>query len=252
MWFLIVSISDLCPLTYIDQTQQSTNSFQHNFNRQNEQHPFQPDGDNEDNLNRGPLCFRCCQYGHFHQEYGVRMDHSRKFKLDQVYGQGLSIGKEKNQCPKVLNMVGSSNECDIMIEGIKCKALFDTRSCFSTLSQSFCDSHFKHIPLHPVEAILKLECADGSSMPYSGNVTLEIISAGIPSDNIQERIFLVVPEMDYNKTEPLIIGTNIPDELLLHCKSKIGENFLQNAALHTSWYLEFRSIVFRERGLRRN
>ena len=42
------------------------------------------------------------------------------------------------------------------------------------------------------------------------------------------------------------------DELLLHCKSKIGENFLQNAALHTSWYLAFRSIVIRERELRRN
>ena len=149
-------------------------------------------------------------------------------------------------------MVGSSNECDIMIEGIECKALLDTGSCVSTLSQSFYDSHFKHIPLHPVEDILKLECADGSSMPYSGYVTLEITSAGIPSDNIQECIFLVVPETDYNKTVPVLIGTNILDELLLHCKSKIGENFLQNAALHTSWYLAFRSIFIRERELRRN
>ena len=56
------------------------------------------------------------------------------FKLGQVYGQGLSIGKEKNQCPKVSKMVVSSNECDIMIEGIECKALLDTGSCVSTLS----------------------------------------------------------------------------------------------------------------------
>ena len=64
-------------------------------------------------------------------------------------------------------------------------------------------------------------------------ITLEITSAVIPSDNIQECIFLVVPETDYNKTAPLFIGTNILDELLLQCKSKIGENILQNAALHT-------------------
>ena len=42
-------------------------------------------------------------------------------------------------------MVGSSNECDIMIEDIECKALLDTGSCVSTLSHSFYDSHFKHI-----------------------------------------------------------------------------------------------------------
>ena len=53
-------------------------------------------------------------------------------------------------------------------------------------------------------------------MPYSDYVTLEITSTGIPSDNIQECIFLVVPETDYNKTVPVLIGKNILDELLLH------------------------------------
>ena len=53
-----------------------------------------------------------------------------------------------------------------MIGGIECKALVDTGSCVITLSQSFYDRFFKHIPLHPVEEILKLECANGSSMPY--------------------------------------------------------------------------------------
>ena len=31
----------------------------------------------EENFNRGPLCFRCKQYGHYQWECGVRMDHSR-------------------------------------------------------------------------------------------------------------------------------------------------------------------------------
>lgn len=33
----------------------------------------------EDNFNRGPLCFRCRQYGHFQWDCPVRMDHSRKY-----------------------------------------------------------------------------------------------------------------------------------------------------------------------------
>lgn len=35
--------------------------------------------ENDDNFNRGPLCFRCRQYGHFQWNCPVRMDHSRKY-----------------------------------------------------------------------------------------------------------------------------------------------------------------------------
>ena len=36
--------------------------------------------------------FPLSSYGHYQWEYGVRMDHSRKYlNLGQVYGQGLSI-----------------------------------------------------------------------------------------------------------------------------------------------------------------
>ena len=50
-----------------------------NFNSQDEEHPSQREGDNEDNLNKSPFCFHCHQYGHFQWECGVRMDHSRKY-----------------------------------------------------------------------------------------------------------------------------------------------------------------------------
>ena len=36
------------------------------------------DDNYEDVFNRGPLCFRCRDYGHYQWECGVRMDHSRK------------------------------------------------------------------------------------------------------------------------------------------------------------------------------
>ncbi|MCG8048820.1 MAG: DDE-type integrase/transposase/recombinase, partial [Candidatus Thiodiazotropha taylori] len=100
--------------------------------------------------------------------------------------------------------------------------------------------------------ILKLECADGNSMPYSGYIQVQLSSGGIPSDHIQDCLFLVVPDTDYNKTVPLIIGTNVLEVLLHHCKSELGENFLQNSALHTCWYLAFRCLVIRERELKKN
>ena len=173
------------------------------------------------------------------------------FKLGQVYGRGLSIGM-RNQRPKVSNIIGSSNESDIIIEGIETKALLDTGSCVSILCQSFYDKHLKHLPLHPVEDILRLECADGSFMHYTGYIQVQILTSGIPSEHIQDCIFLIVPDTDYSKNVPLLICTNILDELLLHCKSELGENFLQNSALHTSWYLAFRCMVVRQRELKRS
>ena len=50
----------------------------------------------------------------------------------------------------------------------------------------------------------------------------------------------------------MLIGTNILNQLLLHCKSELGEQFLKNSALHTSWYLAFRCLVVRQRELKRN
>ena len=50
-------------------------------------------------------------------------------------------------------------------------------------------------------------------MPCSGYVTVEITSVGIPGgDNIQECIFVVVPESEYNNN-PLPNGTYILNEL---------------------------------------
>ena len=69
-------------------------SFQHNFNRHNEQHPSQTDGDDEDYLNRGPFCFCCCQYGHFQlyvmSEWTIAGDYSTRsvLWLGTVYRQG--------------------------------------------------------------------------------------------------------------------------------------------------------------------
>ena len=89
-------------------------------------------------------------------------------------------------------------------------------------------------------------------MPYLGYIQAKVTAVGIPYEYAQDCIFLVVPDTDYNLSVPLLIGTNILAEFLTQCKGKLGEIFLQNSALHTSWYLALRCLIIRERELRKS
>ena len=71
------------------------------------------------------------------------------------------------------------------------------------------------------------------------------IDKGVPDGETHACILLVVPDTDYNKTVPILLETNVLSEFLDKCKGKIGVNFLQKAALHTSWYLAFRCLSVR-------
>ncbi|MCG8035390.1 MAG: DDE-type integrase/transposase/recombinase [Candidatus Thiodiazotropha taylori] len=89
-------------------------------------------------------------------------------------------------------------------------------------------------------------------MPYYGYIEVDIKANGIPSDHVQTSILLVVPDTDCNIDIPLLLGTNVLSEFLSNCRKTLGENFLQNAALYTPWFLAFRCITVRQRELRRN
>ena len=127
--------------------------------------------------------------------------------------------------------MGSNNGVEITIEGIETKALLDTGSFITTISESYYEKHFQHIPLLPLDDIFKLECADGNFMPYTGYMQAQISSVGIPSGHVQDCIFLVVPETDYNKNIPMLIGPNVLSEFLSHCKNKLREIFFPKFSL---------------------
>lgn len=89
-------------------------------------------------------------------------------------------------------------------------------------------------------------------MLYTGYMQAQISSVGIPSGHVQDCIFLVVPDTDYNKNIPLLIGTNVLSEFLSHCKNKLGENFLQVQPSIQFLYLAFRCMVIKERELKKS
>ena len=89
-------------------------------------------------------------------------------------------------------------------------------------------------------------------MPYFGYIQADLQSVDFITDYVQSCILLVVPDTDYNTNIPVLLGNNVLLEFLNNCKENLGVNFLQNADLHTPWYLAFRRMVVREKELKKN
>lgn len=137
------------------------------------------------------------------------------------------------------DLVGQTNEAEICIEGIPSTALIDTGSCVSTVNVEFYNNTLKHLELRPVLEILNIECADGNTLPYLGYIEATLNTNGIPNQKDLTCLLLVVPETPYNSKTPILLGTNIIQELMTSCKENFGHLFLQKASLHTPWYLAF-------------
>ena len=96
------------------------------------------------------------------------------FKLTSAYGQGCSVSYS-SQCQKVSgNVIGNANEAQVSINGIEITSLLDIGSCVSTVSKCFYDKHLSHLELLPLKGILKLECADGLTLPYFGYIQADL------------------------------------------------------------------------------
>ena len=120
---------------------------------------------------------------------------------------------EKN-CPNKTGnlynrMIGSSNEADVEINGYICKALLDSGSMISTISESVLGK------LCPVPEVLSLKTfllsvsvASGEKLPYSGYVEVEL---KVPFEDGKSFPvpLLVVPTTEYHSKVPVVVGTNI-------------------------------------------
>ena len=140
------------------------------------------------------------------------------------------------------NLCGKATETEVL----------DTGSCVSSIGKSFYDQKLNHLPLLPVTDILKIECADGKRLPYLGYIKAALSSPGIPQCQELFCLLLVVPDTDYNRRVPVLIGTNILNEIVKDCKTQHGEQYLQKANLQTAWYLSIRCMSVRQKELRRN
>ena len=148
-------------------------------------------------------------------------------------------------------LVGQSCEVEVKINDISAHALIDTGSTVSTMSLKFYKEHLEHVPLQDISEHFNLKCANGSDLPFMGYVEVELESPGLPCSTSQRSLFLIVGYTDYQDRVPILIGTNILKTLKDNVMTEHGIRYLQNAALHTPWYLSFRCMNQMEKELAR-
>ena len=150
------------------------------------------------------------------------------------------------------DVVGQSNEASIQVEGVKTIALLDTGSSVSTVSDTFHRSFLGHLQIKPLDHFLKVECADGQSLPYSGYIETSIVAQDLDADKEHPCIMLVVPDTRFNSKVPILLGTNVLQNLMETCQEQHGTRFLQTSCHQTSWFITFRCLSLREKRLVRN
>ena len=183
--------------------------------------------------------------------YAMAMPHtngSLSFQLDNTYIKRQMIGQQSKRLNITNDMVGTTTESPATIEGVNTTTLIDTGSCVSTISRQFYQSHLNHLELQKCEDILNIECANGDKLPYDGFFEASFTVQGLPVKR-QHAIFLIVPNSAYNQKVPILLGTNILQELMKTCKDTCGERYLLNSSLSTPWYIAFSCLNVRERNL---
>ena len=135
-------------------------------------------------------------------------------------------------------MVGKGNVGDILIDGVTAKALIDTGSQISTISEAF----LKHLKPEPKirdldELDLEVKCADGSPLQYIGYVAVHVSSLFVEESQDEDHFYplLVVPATEYNKSVPIIAGTNII--------ARLKQRTLGAVDVPNAWDLAFSSLT---------
>ena len=111
--------------------------------------------------------------------------------------------------PFLNRLIGSANEQEVNINGLTLPALLDTGAMCTSISFSAYNSIPFKEPLQPLDSLgLSLSMADGSSLDYLGYFE-STVSVPVLADFRLEVPILVIPDNKFNKTCPVIVGTNV-------------------------------------------
>jgi len=150
-------------------------------------------------------------------------------KLLGACTDGSQTGSGDKKDPQ---LIGEASEVNLRINNQTTRALLDTGSVVSLVSQTFQQHNLPEAEIRPLDDILKIECADGEPLPYLGYIVAAIdTSVSLPDSAQRSCLFLVVPDTRYSAKTPIILGTTILNTLLGESKDKFGSHFLQKAKL---------------------
>ena len=133
-------------------------------------------------------------------------------------------------------MVGNENKDVVLINDVNTRALIDSGSSISTITEEFLDKLDPKPDIYPLDDFhLDIQTAGGHSLPYKGYVRVDVKAPFIDDDFLRVPM-LVVPLTDYNSIVPVIIGTNV----IRRFKAVSSEN--NNTTLPDGWRIAFNAI----------
>ncbi|XP_062610021.1 uncharacterized protein LOC134271821 [Saccostrea cucullata] len=135
-------------------------------------------------------------------------------------------------------LVGESNESDIIVNGLRTKALIDSGSMITCISEEF----FKHLnprpELHDLsEFELNVQSANGSALPYSGYAEIDICVPFFGEFTYTIPV-LVVPQTNYSRQVPMILGTNF----IRFYRNACNQNSTDSDDVPEQWKIAFDSM----------
>ncbi|XP_062612631.1 uncharacterized protein LOC134274364 [Saccostrea cucullata] len=134
-------------------------------------------------------------------------------------------------------MIGESNETIVFMNDNSFTGLVDSGSMVTTLSFSGYNSMTNQPELKDLSNLgLEVSVADGSLLKYKGYIEC---SVKIPFMDVELFVpVLIVPDTDFNRTCPMIIGTNV----LRICRDLLGEDSNEMKIAPKEWRVALKSM----------
>ena len=127
-------------------------------------------------------------------------------------------------------MIGSSNEDNILICGVNTLGLLDSGSRITSISEAFYGTLDPKPTLHSItEFGLSVTCANGTELPYKGYIEADIVVPSLGNTTYKA-------PTDYNRRVPVITGTNV----IRLCKQASNDSSESN--IPAEWQVAFDSM----------
>ncbi len=149
----------------------------------------------------------------------------------------MQVGHRRGQV-KVLKAPGTWHSC---------RALLDTGSTVSTISESVFIEKLD-VPLKPLTNILNIECTDGESISSLGYTEVDIAMPSVLG-HVFPALLLVVPDTPYNRGVPVLLGTNVFRPVMGIYQKDKGKKYLQKIPQSTPWWLTFHCLSVQDRAV---
>ena len=145
----------------------------------------------------------------------------------------------------LVRLIGEANETNVIIENQEVKGLIGSGAQVSSISDTFASK--LGLEIKQLNTLLDLEPTGGGQVPYDGYVELRMRVPNIRAFNL-DVLMLVIPESEYSKRVPIMIGTIHIDEII----DLITDEELKIASRQWQHGIVSRKVVIKQMQLKEN